>query len=320
MSDFPKIIADVAIREILPRLGAHSKSLFACVGGRLSAVKHTGWLRHFGGFLLGACLLCAPFSAFANNYSGVVWKRYGKWHLNGSSSGLRLGEAIPPGGLLTAEGAGAHSLVVLMPDGQRLLCECYEVGTCAQGFRVPALASPPSEPVWTMFAAVQNVLLMRPATAEEPFSEAAGREESAANIEMVAALNGDKVSLASALHVLPAGHYRLEVRWDGPQPRPQSGAMPIPSAQPLDWDAAQAAAQVLVPGPGLYRITVVDDSRVPRIDTELLVTSADAVASESEGLKRMRSTVMGWNRVHEGWSLHDFLRAYLQSRAIVSSQ
>ena len=236
--------------------------------------------------------------------------------MNGSSSGLRLGEAISPGGLLTAEGAGAHSLVVLMPDGQRLLCECYEAGTCAQGFRVPAIASPPTEPVWTMFVAVRSVLLMRPAAAGEPFSEPAGREESAANIETVAALDGGTVSIAPALHVLPAGHYRLEVRWDGAQP----GGIRAAAVQPLDWDPARGAAQVRVPGPGLYRVAVVDETRVPRIEVELLATAAGSVASETDGLKKIRLTVIDWNRVHEGWSLHDFLRAYLQSRAIAPAQ
>ena len=77
--------------------------------------------------------------------SGMVWESHGDWHLNGSSTALRLGEAIPPGGLLTAgTGSPAHSMTVLLPDGQRMLCECYEAKTCAQGFRVPAITPPPA--------------------------------------------------------------------------------------------------------------------------------------------------------------------------------
>jgi hypothetical protein len=36
-----------------------------------------------------------------SEFSGMVWERHGDWYLNGSSQVLRLGEAIPPGGLLT---------------------------------------------------------------------------------------------------------------------------------------------------------------------------------------------------------------------------
>ncbi len=248
----------------------------------------------------------------------MVWKRRGVWHLNGSASALRLGEAIPPGGLLTADGeGGAHSLLVLLPDGQRLLCECYENRTCAQGFRVPAIASPPSAAVWTMFLDTRNALLMRPATAEEPFPQPVGRDTAAANVEIVAAVDAQgKVAIVPALRVLPSGHYRLEVRGDGPQP----AAATASSVQPLDWDPARASAQVRVPSPGLYRITVLDQARVPRIEMELLAPPAGSVASEADGLKKMRLTVVDWSRTHEGWSLHDFLRAYLQSRAIALPQ
>ena len=242
----------------------------------------------------------------------MVWKRQGEWHLNGSSSRLRLGEGIPPGGLLTAGGEGApHSIVILLPDGQRLLCECYEAETCAQGFRVPVITSQPSADVWTMFAAVRNVLLFRPDTAEAPFPAPAGRDIAAANVEIVSALGArGELSIAPALRVLPAGRYSLEVRWDGAQP----GANP--SVQPLDWKAAPTTAQVRVSGLGLYRITVWDDIHVPRMEIEVLATSPATSDSETDRLKKVRLTVIEWNRIHEGWSLHDFLRVYLQSRAL----
>src|ERR1700733_6728200 len=98
---------------------------------------------------------------------GMVWERHGDWHLNGSSDTLRLGEAIPPGGLITAGVEGStHSMIILLPDGQHLLCECFEAKTCAQGFRVPAITAPPKPLVWDMFVAVRNVLLLRPIGAE----------------------------------------------------------------------------------------------------------------------------------------------------------
>ncbi len=106
----------------------------------------------------------------ASEFSGMVWERHGDWHLNGSSTTLRLGEAIPPGGLVTGSAeSSAHSMTILLPDGQRMLCECYEAKTCSQGFRVPAITPQPRPAVWDMFVGVRNVLLLRPATAETAF-------------------------------------------------------------------------------------------------------------------------------------------------------
>src|ERR1700748_1759361 len=103
-------------------------------------------------FASGPNRLVAADSAVSPAVSGMVWERHGEWHLNGGASPLRLGEAIPPGGLLTASPESSpHSLTVLLPDGQRLLCECYEAQTCSQGFRVPAVAAQPSPATLEMF-------------------------------------------------------------------------------------------------------------------------------------------------------------------------
>jgi hypothetical protein len=281
--------------------------------GTLFLVKVTVKLRLFSGFLL--LFFSATLTATAAEFSGLVWKRQGDWHLNGSSAALRLGEAIPPGGLITASGAGAHSLVILLPDGQRLLFECYQEQTCNQGFRVPAISVPPSEAVWATFKGVRDVLLMRGADVEQPFPTPVGRDEDAANTEIIAALEAGKVSIAPALHVLPGGNYKLVVHAD--DPRPTVTALP---PLLLAWNPAQAIATVPIAAPGLYRITVLDESQVPRIEVELLATAPGSVDAETEALRKTRSTVIAWNRTHEGWSLHDFLRAYLQSRAVALRQ
>src|ERR1700760_3594314 len=92
-----------------------------------------------GGILLGLLLVRGAATRVAagsattgtpttgTEFSGMVWENHGDWHLNGSSDTLRLGEAIPPGGLVTAGAKNSvHSIVILLPDGQRMLCECYE--------------------------------------------------------------------------------------------------------------------------------------------------------------------------------------------------
>jgi hypothetical protein len=244
--------------------------------------------------------------------SGLVWERHGDWHLNGSSATLRLGEAVPPGGLLTAGAEGPiHSMTILLPDGQRMLCECYEAKTCSQGFRVPAITPRPRAAVWDMFVAVRNILLLRPATAETPFTTPSGRAAMAGNFEMVEAVSPQgEISIAPALRALPPGQYSLGVSSDGAQAVPASR----PAVQPLNWTAGQKIAQMRIAGPGLYRIRVSDQTYVPRIEIEVLATPTASLAAEAAALKDARETILGWMHVHEGWSLHDFLRVYLQSR------
>jgi hypothetical protein len=261
--------------------------------------------------LCGALLMSGPAVAVAdgNGATGMVWEKHGDWHLNGSPNALRLGEAIPPGGLLTADVEGpAHSIVILLPDGQRMLCECYEAKTCSQGFRVPAITPQPQPAVWEMFVAVRNVLLLRPAMAETALPTPAGRATMAVNSEMVAAVNPQgEISIAPALRVLPSGQYGLRVATDG-----QTNVATAPAVQPLDWSAAQKVAQVRVGGPGLYRIRVLDKADVPRFEIEVLATSPASLPAEAAGLKMARETILKWT--HEGWPLHGFLRVYLESR------
>ncbi len=258
-------------------------------------------------------IVFAGFLAYADEaLSGMVWERHGEWHLNGSSAVLRLGEAIPPGGLLTAGAESpTHSMTVLLPDGQRMLCECYEAKSCSQGFRVPAITPRPSPAVWNMFVSVRNVLLLRPASAETPFATPTGRAAMAGKVEMVAAMSPQgEVSIAPALRVLPSGQYSLSVANDGSQ----AAASNRPTSQQLSWTAGQKAAPVRLPEPGLYRIRVLDQTYVPRLGIEVLTTTAASLAAEAAGLKQARQTIMEWNQTRGGWSLHDFLRVYLQAR------
>jgi hypothetical protein len=240
----------------------------------------------------------------------MVWESHGEWHLNGSSNVLRLGEAVPAGGLITAGAKGStHSMIILLPDGQSLLCECFEAKTCSQGFRVPAITPPPKPVVWDMFVAVRNVLLLRPAGAEKAFPIPLGRAEMAGHFEMVApvTLQGE-ISISPALRVLPPGQYSLSVMKEGQQPA-------APAVQPLDWNSARRVAPVRVGGVGLYRIRVSDQSYTPRIEIEVLAASPASYPAEAAGLKQTRETILNWSHSQQGWPLHPFLRVYLESRA-----
>ena len=257
-----------------------------------------------------ATIVVAESASPSPDPGGMVWERHGDWHLNGSSETLRLGEAIPSGGLITAGVEGStHSMIILFPDGQQLLCECFEARTCAQGFRIPAITPPPVPRVWDMFVAVRNVLLLRPIAAETAFPIPVGRAAMAGNFEMIAPVSPQgEISIAPALRILPPGQYSLNVMKDG-----QPAA--IPAAETLDWQAGQPAAQVRIGEAGLYRIRVLDQAHILRIEIEVLAVSPTAYPAEAAGLKQTRETLLSWNHIHDGWPLHAFLRVYLESRS-----
>jgi hypothetical protein len=261
-----------------------------------------------------ATIVVAEGASPGSDPTGMVWERHGDWHLNGGSDTLRLGESIPPGGLITAAVQGStHSMIILLPDGQRLLCECFEARTCSQGFRVPAIAPPPKPAVWDMFVAVRNALLLRSAAAETAFPIPVGRAEMAGHFEMVAPVTPQgEISISPALRVLPPGKYSLSVMNVGQQP----AASTISPVQPLDWNPRQAVAQVRVGGVGLFHIRVTDQSYIPRIEVEVLATSPASYPAEAAGLMQTRETILNWSHTQQGWPLHPFLRVYLESRAI----
>lgn len=245
------------------------------------------------------------------SYSGMVWSRHGAWFVNGSPAELRLGEAVAPGSLITGDAReAAHSVVILMPDGQHLLCECFDSKTCKQGFRIPTITPPPVPRVWEMFVAVRNLLLLRPRMAESAFPLVTGKDVLAGNFELVTASTlTHEISLSPSLHDLPFGHYTIVVSND-------DGAETRASTQKLDWLASRPVASVRVEGVGTYRMRIFDQTQALRIEIEVLVAPAAMVDTEVASLAMIRKTIMQWSTVHPGWSLHDFLRAYLQSRAI----
>lgn len=266
-----------------------------------------------GIFALAGGLATIVVAESAPASSGMVWERHGDWHLNGSSDTLRLGEAVPPGGLITAGAEGStHSMIILLPDGQRMLCECFEAKVCSQGFRVPAITPSPKPMVWDMFVAVRNVLLLRPKAAETAFPIPVGRAETAGHFEMVAPVTPQgAISISPALRVLPPGQYSLSVMKEGQQP----AASATPAVQSLDWNSARPLAQVRVGGIGLYHIRVSDQAYIPRIEIEVLATSPASYPAEAAGLKQTRETILNWSHIQESWPLHPFLRVYLESRA-----
>ena len=130
---------------------------------------------------------------------------------------LRLGEAIPPGGLLTAGAESpAHSMSILLPDGQRMLCECYEAKQLLPGLPRSGDYSAPAARGLGDVCRSQERSVAAAGIGRDRFPTPAGREAMAGKLEMVAAVSPQgEISIAPALRVLPSGQYGLEgsQRW-----------------------------------------------------------------------------------------------------------
>src|SRR5579871_4480840 len=72
----------------------------------------------------------APAQTSSPAGAGVAWAVRGQWLVDGAGSPVVAGGAIPPGSLLLPQGAPNHSILVLLPDGLRLLFECFTAEDC----------------------------------------------------------------------------------------------------------------------------------------------------------------------------------------------
>ena len=97
--------------------------------------------------------------------AGLAWQVQGTWQVGGKGAPVRTGDAIAPASLLQpSDTAGDHSITVLLPDGQRVLYECFTVADCVRGFRVPSLIHTPDAFAIGMLTRIGNVLSSRRAT------------------------------------------------------------------------------------------------------------------------------------------------------------
>jgi hypothetical protein len=62
---------------------------------------------------------------------------------------------VEPASLLQPdETAADHSITILLPDGQRILYECFTVANCARGFRLPSFIRKPDSFALDMLARI----------------------------------------------------------------------------------------------------------------------------------------------------------------------
>ena len=231
---------------------------------------------------------------------GLAWQVKGTWMADGQGEPLRDGDFLLPGSLLEpAAVAGDHSITVLLPDGQRVLYECFAAQDCARGFRVPSLYARPQPFAVDMMARIHSVLAAR--SSSRPYTHDASRS---APEETVAVLNtANRVRVAGLLASLPPGHYSYDLRpLDPPGPRQFHIAL----------EKTARSVTLTLPGPGLYILNISDDSSTPRVEL-FLAAIRPAQAAYFQSFRTAKDLMEQWDGDYAGWPIHDFMRAYLQS-------
>ncbi|HEY1766261.1 MAG TPA: FN3 associated domain-containing protein [Terracidiphilus sp.] len=243
---------------------------------------------------------------------GMAWQVRGAWHEEGASAPLRTGDAIQPGSLLLASAENVkHSIVVLLPDGQLVVYDCFTAEDCARGFRVPSLYRSPEPFALDMVGRIRTVLIrdgsgsstgsgiLEPSQAPRLQQSGLPREEA-----MVVLNTDNQVQVAGLAAHLPNGHYTYDLR-------PLDRAHPRRSHLALEKSGASIA--IALPSAGLYDLTIVDDLNTPRIDLFIAAVEPTHAARLAKSFHDAVELMKDWNKDYEGWPIHEFQRAYLES-------
>lgn len=259
-----------------------------------------GMRRHIAAAAALALLLmaCGASAETAAVGLGIAWNVRGVWHVDGGQEAVKSGSAIEPGALLQPEvSASPHSITVLLPDGQRILYECFTTQDCARGFRVPALESAPNPFAAEMLARIRAALVQRdvstPAKAERPV----GRDEAVAVLSA-----GNRIVVSGLVSKLSKGSYSYTVR-----PLGASG----PNEGALQFEKDAGPVTLTVPGAGLYAIEIADSLGRPRIDLWLAALAGAKEQTVRAPFDKARAQLADWNEDFQGWPIHEFQREYL---------
>jgi len=233
---------------------------------------------------------------------GVAWQVKGLWHVDGSTNPVKTGDTIKPGSLLwPIVGSPEHSITILLPDGQRILYECFLAEDCGRGFRVPSLYRTPDPQagsvLWRIHAALTT-----------PSRERARARTDGALLprdEAVAILDAQsRVEITGLVAALSDGHYAYAVRAFG-----HADAPPLRNT----LEKKGESVDLEIPSPGLYEVIITDPLNTPRIDLLIAATKGARAATMQDSFRNAKALLKDWNEDFQGWPVHDFQRAYLES-------
>jgi hypothetical protein len=235
--------------------------------------------------------------------AGLAWQVQGLWQVDGKGAPILTGESVRPGSLLQpGEATTNHSITVFLPDGQRILCECFTAEDCARGFRVPSLFRNPEPFAVAMLARIRSVLVSSNHDSSKN-STLPGAPELPRD-EVLAVLGPDnRVQVAGLASRLSNGHYTYDLR-------PLDRA--YPSQFHLALEKRTPSITLSLPAPGLFVLTITDDLHSPRINLFLAAVRPAQLASLTKSFHEAKELLEDWNGDY-GWPVHDFKRAYLES-------
>jgi hypothetical protein len=241
--------------------------------------------------------------------SGIAWEARGIWKIDGITGSVRTGDAIPPGSLLLAKDPEtAHSIVILLPDGRRVLYECFTDKQCDRGFRVPLLIEKPSDFAMELLARIRAVLVRDREGLRAKTQQLLPRDE------VLAALGpGNRVSIGGLAASLPDGRYTYEA-----SDREARGILPPKRSISVKKGFIKKGPSIhlQLPSTGVYDFIVRDDFNRPRIDLFIAAVTPTDAPESMDSLHRAEQLMRQWNEDYQGWPIHDFQRAYLEALAL----
>lgn len=212
------------------------------------------------------------------------------------------GDAILPGTLVhPLDNGGRHSILILLPDGQRILYECFLAEDCAHSFRVPQLYRTPEPSAVDLITRIHQVLSSR----EQDKKSTEHRELSLPNDEVLTTFDSSNQVVAGGLAAaLPNGEYTYSLR-------PLNGKFPPQSALTLKKTAHTITLPL--PASGLYDVTIFDHLGTPRIDLFVAAVDPAREVAFQKSFRDAHALLADWNEDYQGWPVHEFQRAYLTS-------
>ena len=259
-------------------------------------------------FGLTMCTLAVRAQHAALAQAGIAWQARGTWRIDGIAGSIRTGDAIPPGSLLLAKDPGtAHSITVLLPDGQRVLYECFTEDQCERGFRVPLLNKKPAPYALELLARIRAVLIRDRdlPQAKAQLNRLLPREEA------LAALGpGNQVSIGGLAASLPDGRYTCEAI-----EREIHGIVSGKQSMFVKNGFVKKGPSIrlALPSTGIYDFIVRDDFNRPRIDLFIAAVTPAEAPESMNSLGRAKELMKEWNEDYQGWPTDDFQRAYLEA-------
>ena len=236
--------------------------------------------------------------------SGIAWEVRGQWQVEGKGAPILSSDAVQPGSLLQpGEVTANHSITVLLPDGQRILYECFTVEDCARGFRVPSLYRKPEPIAIDVLGRIHAVL----AREQDDLSIGPGsqRVRHLPRDEAMAVLGPEKrVDVAGLAAKLSNGRYTYDLR---------ALNHSFPRQFHLVIEKTGPSVSIGLPSSGLYAVTITDALNTPRIDLFIAAVEPAQAANLEKRYHDAKALMEEWNDEYQNWPIHDFQRAYLES-------